>query len=79
VESLRSVIFIKSIEHIPSTFIISCSIFVIYPPLVDSLFQTFFFDLTDRLFGLAAADPEPLNLIAAIWAGENCLFSARFF
>jgi hypothetical protein len=50
IATLRLFSKIKMIEYHTSKFIIPCSIFVIYPPLVDSLFQSFFFDLTGRLF-----------------------------
>jgi hypothetical protein len=34
------------IEYLASIFVIPCSIFDIYPPPEDSLFQSFFFDMT---------------------------------
>jgi hypothetical protein len=42
---------IKMKGYLTSIFVIPCSIFDIYPPLEDSLFQSFFFDLTGHYFG----------------------------
>ena len=39
---------IKMTEYLTSIFIISCSVFDIYPPLEDAFFKSFFFDLTLR-------------------------------
>ena len=38
-------------EYLTSIFVISCSVFDIYPPPVDSLFQSFLFDQTGSFFG----------------------------